>query len=395
MKWTAKFFKSNMKSTALRAGNWFFIIVAVAVSVLLLINDRDFSQTSKIDIAFVNEDTGAISEEFLQSIEKYTEINKVILNKKDAFKELKKGNIEAVFIIEKNFSDTLSKGNFNNIIQVYNSPSSNASATISEPVINNVLMFWIEEYTIQKTKEFLNGEGKTYTNEDEQNQRNQIKALWKNALPIEVKNNTVKNEESENELLASDAISFKWYSALSVFYLLIGSVYFFDIKKRGIVQRFKLCGAKLWQVILGSLLPSVLIAVSGFVLLMAVNSIFADVELKIYFLLFIAILFYMIAFSCISGIIALLSNNAPSILILASTFTFINAVLSELIVALPGWAVFLRNASVFLPGKWVNISINEIYTQGRFNPGIIVCALIYAALYFSLSYFQERKTARS
>ncbi len=390
MKWIAKLFKSNMKGAALRAGNWFFIIAAVAVSLTLLVNNKDFTHVPKINIAFVNEDTGAISEEFLQSIEKYNEFNTAVLNKNDAFKELKKGNIEAVFIIEKNFTDTLSKGKFDNIIQVYNSPSSNASATISEPVINNVLMYWIEEYTIQKTNEFLSSEGKTYSKNDEINQRNQIKALWKNALPIEVKNNTVNTAGGNLEPL-TNAMPFKWYFALSVFYLFIGSVYFIDIKKTGIVQRLELCGAKLSHVILGSLMPSVLIVVSGFILVMAVGSIFAYTEFYKYILLFIAALFYLISFAFISAIIVLLSNNVPSILILASTFTFINAVLSELVIALPQWAVFLRNISVFLPGKWVNVSINQIYVQGRLNAGIFICAFVYAVAYFVLCYFQERK----
>lgn len=390
MKWIAKLFKSNMKGAALRAGNWFFIIAAVAVSLTLSVNNKDFTQVPKINIAFVNEDSGAISQEFLQSIETYDEFNTVVLNKNDAFKELKKGNIEAVFIIENNFSNTLSDGKFNNIIQVYNSPSSNASATISEPVINNVLMYWIEEYTIQKTNEFLSSEGKTYSKIDEINQRNQIKALWNNALPIEVKNNTISNSEKSTEPL-SDALPFKWYFALSVFYLFIGSVYFIDIKKTGIVKRLELCGAKLAQVILGSLMPSVLIAVSGFAIMIAAGSIFAYTEFYKYVLLLIAALFYLISFAFISGIIVLISNNVPSILILASTFTFINAVLSELVVALPQWAVFLRNVSAFLPGKWVNVSINQIYTQGRLNAGIFICAFVYAVAYFVLCYFQEKK----
>lgn len=390
MKWIAKLFKSNMKGAALRAGNWFFIIAAVAVSLTLLVNNKDFTHVPKINIAFVNEDTGAISKEFLQSIEKYNEFNTAVLNKNDAFKELKKGNIEAVFIIEKNFSSTLSQGKFNNIIQVYNSPSSNASATISEPIINNVLMYWIEEYTIQKTNEFLSSEGKTYSKNDEINQRNQIKSLWKNALPIEVNNNTVNTAGQSAEAL-TNALPFKWYFALSVFYLFIGTVYFIDIKKTGIVKRLELCGAKLSHVILGSLMPSVLIAVFGFVLVMAASSIFVYTEFYKYILLFIAALFYLISFAFISGIIVLLSNNVPSILILASTFTFINAVLSELVVALPQWAVFLRNVSVFLPGKWVNVSINQIYVQGRLNAGIFICTLIYAVAYFALCYFQERK----
>ncbi len=390
MKWIAKLFKSNMKGAALRAGNWFFIVAAAAVSLILLINNKDFNQVQKIDIAFVNEDTGAISQEFLQSIEKYDEFNTVVLNKNDAFKELKKGNIEAVFIIEKNFTDTLSKGKFDNIIQVYNSPSSNASATISEPVINNVLMYWIEEYTIQNTNEFLSSEGKTYSKIDEINQRNQIKALWKNALPIEVKNNTVNTAGGNLEPL-TNAMPFKWYFALSVFYLFIGTVYFIDIKKTGIVKRLELCGAKLSHVILGSLMPSVLIAVFGFVLVMVASSIFVYMEFYKYILLFIAVLFYLISFAFISAIIVLLLNNVPSILILASTFTFINAVLSELVVALPQWAVFLRNVSVFLPGKWVNVSINQIYAQGRLNAGIFICALIYAVVYFVLCYFKERQ----
>jgi ABC-type multidrug transport system permease subunit len=251
-------------------------------------------------------------------------------------------------------------------------------------------MYWIEEYTIQKTNEFLSSEGKTYSKNDEINQRNQIKALWKNALPIEVKNNTVNTAGGNLEPL-TNAMPFKWYFALSVFYLFIGSVYFIDIKKTGIVQRLELCGAKLSHVILGSLMPSVLIVVSGFILVMAVGSIFAYTEFYKYILLFIAALFYLISFAFISAIIVLLSNNVPSILILASTFTFINAVLSELVIALPQWAVFLRNISVFLPGKWVNVSINQIYVQGRLNAGIFICAFVYAVAYFVLCYFQERK----
>jgi hypothetical protein len=385
MKWIANIFKANFKIYTSKTGTWVFLIIAIIISLIpLYTTDYDFAQvSSKIKIVFVNEDDGAISLQFIEALYDNEDYGILLTDNQEAFHLLEKGQVEAVFILKSDFTSKLSKGEFDGIVEPYYSPSSNAKATISEPVLNSVLMYWIEEFVIQQTQEFLQKKGVHYSKEDEQSQRKNIEQLWDESMSLEIRSSL----DNEDSLLVADTLpeiglSAKWYAAISAFFIFISSNYSVAILKKGLASRLILAGAKIWQLILGIILPILLISMIGWFMIVIFYVVFADIEVVKCILLSSSILAYLISLSALSSIFMIAIKNITIIMLLAPMFTFINAVLGELIITLPQWALFLQRVAFFLPGRWINLAVDSIYAQGYMQVGVFICCIIYMLILF-------------
>jgi hypothetical protein len=391
MKWISNIFKASFKIYTLKIGTWFFLIIAIIISLIpLYSNYNSTAANNKIKIVFVNEDDGEISSQFLESFYANEDYEIILADKEESFYLLEKGKVEAVFILTNDFTSKLSKGEFDGIVEPYYSPSSNAKATISEPVLNNALMCWIEEFVIRQTKEFLHKQGIYYSKDDEQSQRENIERLWYESMSLEIRS-SLEHENSASvidiDMLPEIGLSAKWYAAISAFFVFISSIYYVEILKTGIADRLIVTGAKQWQLILGIILPILLISMAGWVVIVTFYSVFTDVAAVKCILLSNSILAYLISVSALSSIFVITIKNTTIIMLLAPMFTFINAVFGELVITLPQWALFLQKTAFFLPGRWMNLSIYSIYLQNRLHGGVFICCMLYLLISLLLMQF--------
>lgn len=391
MKWILNIFNAGFKIYISRAETWIFLIFAIGIALLPLYNIQSSSTNDKIKIAFVNEDTGNISTKFLESFSQNDLYQTIITDKQTALSKLQKGDIEAVFILKDNFTTQLSIGKFNSIIEPIYSPASNAKATISEPIINSALMYWIEEFVVQRTKEYLEEEGIQYTTKDELEQRQNIKTLWEQSMSLEIRSNLEESTSAEDEIILPQiALSAKWYAALCIFFILLSSIYYIDILKKGISSRLMLAGAKVWQIMLGIILPVILISMAGWFVIVLIFKLFLGFEFLQFLSISISLLVYLITISALSIIFVSLTKNIITILLLAPIVTFVNAVLGELIVSMPQWALFLRKIAFFLPGKWMSMSVNSIFLQSSMHIGLFICCGVYISIALIFIQFQDK-----
>lgn len=387
MRWILNTFRARMLASLRHSPSWAFILMAILCSLVPMGVAGNPDPDPRIPVAVVVEDQGDQHKELLSLFGDSKTLKVSIMDRRTAMSLLEKDRLEAVYVLKPNFSRELDQGRFDNIIELYASPSSMASATLSEPLINDTLMLWIEEVAVQRTEAFLKKQGASFSAEDAMKQRRDIEKVWAAGTPIVIQEYYLEQGTDRPVVTALPAASATlWYGAFIVFYFIVGAGWILDIRKTGISERLKQVGASLWQVLAGaSLVPLVLgLAGWGILLLFSGKDLWNAGISPVGTVL--TMVLYMLGVLGLTMTAASLVRHGMTLMILAPFLTFINAVLGGLLVVVPQWATFLETVSLFLPGRWLNLSLGAM-VAGEHLPvtGLLLCSGAWLGAGFVLS----------
>ena len=279
-----------------------------------------------------------------------------LMSREDALRQLNRDQIEIVAVIRSDFSDSLKRGEFRNTIELYTSPSSQAPATVSEPLVNAVMMLWMEEYSVLQTKEYLQNRDILYGEREEEIQRKEIYELWEMGSMINFENINLNEEEIIETKNTPFSICIKWYGALCLFYLIVDASWVFDVNKKSLRMRMKQAGVKQWQMISYNSIVPILICLMGYLLTGLLCNVFFGSSIFDVLIFFGPMLIYLMSLMGITLLIASFFRNILSLMFLAPVLTFVNGVLCGLFLELPEWAYVLKQGSEILPGRILNTS---------------------------------------
>ena len=364
-----------------------FIILAVIISVqsaLYLIDKNN----NPLKVAIVSEDKGELGYKLIEELSKNENFSMELMSRDEALKSLNQDRLEIVVIINSNFSEKLEDGEFKNTLKLFSSPSSQAPATISEPLVNGVMMLWMEEISVLKTKEQLSNMDILYDSNNENNQRNQISNLWDQGSVINIE--IVEIDGIEENIINSNPINtcIKWFAVFCMFYLIIDASWVFDITKRSLRKRMKQAGIKQWQMISYNSLAPLLICLLGYIISSLLCILLTKTTFLSVFINFPAIIIYLFNLLGITLVTASFLKNILSLMFLAPVLTFINGILSGLLLELPNWAYILKWISYALPGRWLNEYINAV--PGAL-PKAIICCVVWLLLGIFISINKDRR----
>lgn len=371
-----------------------FIVLTIIVSISSALVFQEKAQ-SQLLVAIVSEDTGEYSARFLSNLSENESFSMCTLSREDAMQKLYQDKLAAVVVIPDDFSQKIRAGIFRNTLELYTSPSSEATATIGEPLINSVMMLWMEEESILLTEEFLNEQGKTYNETDIAKQRNQILVLWDEGSSIRINQVTMNSDVETSVSLSPFAECSRWYAALCLFYLMISASWILDLNKKCLRIRLLQTGTRRWQVILANSFAPLLICIFGYLIAGALCSFLTDSNMGDIAAQALPMLIYLCTLLGITLFVASFLKNILSLMFIAPILTFLCGVLSGLLIVLPEWAYMLTWISRILPGRWLNESISVPFSGLLW--ALLCCVIwIFAGIFASaLKSDQRTLSARS
>ena len=364
-----------------------FVILAIVVSVMAALVTQEKTQTSLL-VAVVMEDKGDLGEKLIANLSENEGFYMKEMPREEAMQRLNQDRLEAAVIVCSDFSEKLSKGEFDKILELYTSPSSQAPATISEPLVNGTIMLWIEELSTIYTRDYLLEHDKTYDVADETKQREKIQELWKNGSFINIEKIVLDGDEAGSYAEGPFAACVRWYGVLCLFYLVVGASWVLDINKKGLRVRIRQAGVSQWKVISYNSAAPLLICTAGYLVAGISCCILTKASLLSVAAGCIPMLIYLIGLLGVTLLIASLMKNVLALMFIAPVITFLNGVLSGLLFEMPAWAYVLKWISCALPGRWLNESLSAPLQS---LPLSLVCGAAWMCLGITASALQSKR----
>ncbi len=364
-----------------------FVLLAIIISVSAAVIAQE-KTTSGLVVAIVSEDEGEFSRKFIDYLSDYESFSVREMSYDEAVRLLRQDRLEAAVVIKNGFSEKIAKGEFQDTLELMTSPSSQAPATISEPVVNNVMMLWMEELSIITTKACLLEHGKTYDALDEAQQRDKIRKLWESGAMV----NVVRTEldDGVNNYTADGPFEtcVKWYGVLCMFYLIVGASWVLEINKKALRVRMRQMGTSQWQVVIVNSLAPLVICVSGYIIAGAACVALTGAGAEKLAASFAPMCLYLIGLLGVTLLTASLLKNVLSLMFLAPILTFLNGVLSGLLFETPSWAYVLKWLSGALPGRWL---CGALSSPLKYLPWALLCALVWMGAGIGVSSLLARR----
>jgi hypothetical protein len=371
-----------------------FIVIAVATSFIPALSSRYESKTA-LPLGVVNEDSGALSTELEEYLMDYqADITIYRLNRAKALRFLAMGRLEAVFVINDGFSETLARGECDGVITLYTAPASSAAQTLSEAVINSTLSVWMEEKAMLSLEVFLSEHGIPFTNTEKQILRGEFDNIFQDGNNITVINHIPPPPEAADRnstFLASSA----WYAAFSSLFVIVSAGWVIDTRRLSLGERMLSVGIRPFSAYAGSALAIITLSMLGWCASQAVASILLHAELLLSVRLILPMLLYMAGLMGLTVTISSLTSKTVQLMLVAPVFAITQGVLCGMLLKLPDWAGTLTYVADALPGRWFMLGGDAMLSGG--NPVFVLaqalCALGWLALGM-LAVFLRSRTGR-
>lgn len=364
-----------------------FVIIAIIVAIqaaFLTHGEMD----NQLKVAIVLEDHGNMGEKLIKELSDNSSFSMEMMSREKALRQLNMDQIEIVVVISEDFSESLKKGEFRNTLELYTSPTSQAPATISEPLVNGVMMLWMEEYSILETREYLEKNNIQFEQKEEKKHRDQMQELWDSGSIINIEIIELDGEEMVEDMSANSFKSaVKWYGAFCLFYLIVDASWIFDINKKSLRMRLKQGGVRRWQMISYHSAAPIFICIIGYLVIGVLCSILLDTQIQSVLITFMPIVVYLLSLMGFTLFVASLLKNILSLMFLAPVLTFVHGVLCGLLLELPEWTYVLKRVSNILPGRWLNESFS---TSQDIFLWAILCGVIWIIVGLGSSMLREK-----
>lgn len=364
-----------------------FMILSIAISFLAALMVAK-QQEAGFDVAVVSKDSGMLGERLCALICEIEDFSAQEMQKEEAMRLLQNDRLDALIVIRENFSQSLLSGTFRNTLEIFTSPSSQAPATISEPVINEVMTLWMEEFSTIQTREYLFEKGKTYSALDEEGQKKEMQRLWETGAMISVEKLELNGAEIASQSAQPLHACIKWYCAISFFYLLHAASWVLEINKNGLTERLRQTGVPKWKMIISNCLPSLLVGVLGYLIASGLVCAVTGDSFAHFITTFIPVTLYLVTLIGMTLFVVSITQSTLSLMFIAPVLTFLSAVMSGLLIELPKWAYALIWVSHALPGKWLALSLEE---QNPLMPGAFLCCAAWLIAGLVISSIRSNK----
>ncbi len=363
----SRFFRVSLKSALCSASVVFLLLGSLLSLAPIAFAEPDAEE--ELSLAIVNEDEGKLGTELVNALLAQESMRVIALTREQAMRMLASGKADVAAIIRPEYSARIGQAEFRNTVELFVSSASRATAAASEPVLNQTMLFYMEEIAVSRTRTFLQQQGLTLTPEREAALREEIRAVHHGgALAKAVAH--IPEEESIIDKANPAQTALRYYAAFCVFYILVSAGWVADVSGTHLTLRIRLMGIPR-----AALLLSAGMAHAVLCLLFGVLAIYAGAMIGGGVIdpgLFLSLALYLSAAVGLAIVVATLARQATALFLVAPAVTFFNAALSGLLFPLPDWAALLTFASRALPGRQLALSLSS----GNMK-GLALCALCY------------------
>lgn len=352
MRWRP-FYLAQLKLALAQPFALAFVLLALIFSLALGLIAQNKTDR-QLTVAFVLEDSGQLANRLVALTAGQETLDVVVMNRQAAFRALNQDKLEAVFVVTERFSEQIAQGAYRRLVERYTSPSARYTAMVSEPVIASAMLLWAESRLLQQTERALNELDLAYSDAIRDDHLRRMSAVWVNDTTIrisEIVQDVALPPDSQTEPERGPlAQVLGWYAVLCVFYLMACPAWILDLKRPSLAERVAQANVRVWQILLLASLAPVTICLAGG-LLAGVGSLYLNAGLFRMIAALPALLVFLMATVGQMLVLARWMSQTLLFLFAAPLVTFVQAVLSGLLLPLPPWAGLLKQLALLLPGS--------------------------------------------
>jgi hypothetical protein len=332
-------------------------------------------------------DEGEYGTALVSEVKGIPELDVVELDEQSALRELGAGRLEAVIVIAADYSAQLRAGSYQSILRLYSAHSSRAAATVSEPFINQTILFFATEFVANQVAQALASSGDALSAAEQAAMRQSFAAVWSGGGEI-----VVQQVSSDGPALAPEpadtpySAAMRWYSVLVVGYLLSALSFVMDARASRLLNRVRARGVAHVSVVTAALAAPVALSAAGFVVICVVAAV-TGMSLASVLTGLLAGLIYTVGVAGVALAVAAVSRSMTTVLLLSGLICVLQALLGEVFFPLPDWATTLSMLSQAIPAHWLQVALTNGISS---YPGALLAAMIWVVIgVFAAAVFKE------
>lgn len=313
---------------------------------------RTDSVTKLYPIAIVDEDNGEFAEIFIEQLLKNEQVEITLLDREKAIKQVSTGRIDGAFILDKDFSEKIEDNDFESIVEFVSPTVTTSAYPVSEIVSSEIIDLWLikmVENTLHELYIDLGDEAQLGYGEAIEKIQNEY--ISEDIITIEYIGNGKDTITKPSNTPIDKAVGI--YAAFIIFAIMLSGEWIFNIKQRDLQNRFISNNTDIIYVCLGSQAASALVCMVFFVPLILFLGIYLSVEFYVILYLIIGMLLFSLCICSIAFIISTFAENLTQLVVIGTSVSIINILISSLAMPLPNWASTAGIIAKALPGTYL------------------------------------------
>jgi len=303
-------------------------------------------------IAIVDEDGGEFAEKFIEQISKNEQVEVTLLDKDKAVKQVSTGKLDGAFVLDKDFSEKIEDNDFEDIVEFISPTVTTSAYPVSEIVSSEIIDLWLMEMvenTLIELHKELGDDAALGYNGVIDNAKNEY--LLDDIITIEYIGDSGDIVTKKNNTPIDKAVGI--YAAFVIFAIMLSGEWIFNIKQKDLLKRFKSNNTDIAYVCLGSQVASALVSMVFFIPLIVFLGIYLAAELYVVVYLTIGMMLFALCICSIAFIISTFAENLTQLVVVGTSVSIINILISSLAMPLPNWASAAGAAAKILPGTYL------------------------------------------
>lgn len=307
---------------------------------------------SRYPIAIVDEDEGEFAEIFIEQISNNKQVDVILLKKDKALKQVSTGKLDGAFIIDKDFSDKIEDNDFENIIEFVSPTVTTSAYPVSEIVSSEIIDMWLIQLVENALYDLHNDLGDlALVSYDEVIKNSKGDYSREDIIMIEYIGDDKEIMSERINAPIDKAVGI--YAAFVIFAIMLSGEWVFNIRQKDLQNRFISNNTNIIYVCLGSQVASTLVSMLFFMPLIVFLGIYLSAGFSVAFYLTLGMLLFALCICSIAFIISTFTENLTQLLVVGTSVSIINILISSLAMPLPTWASAAGAVAKILPGTYL------------------------------------------
>ena len=334
-------------------------VVIVCLSAAMLFSvlvgvyaQKEASSQMKYPIAIVDEDGGEYAQVFINKISENEQVDVVILSREKAQRQVATGKIDGAFVLLNGFSEKIDKNDFSEIIE-FMTPSVTTSAyPVSEIVSSEIIGMWLERLVQNRASELYDSlDDKAQISYDEMLAKLDTEYFTEDIIYIEFIGDKNIDRAAGKLLPVDKAVGV--YAAFVIFAIMLSGEWIFNLKKRSLQNRFISGNTSLTTVCLGSQAAAAFVSTVFFIPLLAFLAAYLHLEFLVALRMALGMFLFSVSIGLMAFVISTLVENLTQLVVVGTSASIINILLSSLAFPVPEWASDAGILAKALPGTYL------------------------------------------
>jgi len=365
------------------------ISALICAAVVGIYADKNETNDYRYPIAVVDEDGAEYADEFISQLEENGQVKITLTDRETAVKYVSTGRLDGAFILLDGFTDKIEENDFTDIVEFISPEVTTSAYPVSEIVSSEILDLWLMQLVKSTLLEMHNNLGDAAEiSYEEALGRIETDYKEEDIITVEYIGDSEVQYENRQSRPLDRAVGI--YASFVIFAVMLSGEWIFNIKKKSLKSRFESHNIGLPMVCMGSQIASVLISMVFFIPLAVFLSLYMHTGALEIINLSLGMLLFSLGVCSMAFVVSTLVENLTQLVVVGTSVSIINILLSSLAMPLPDWAGAAKGAAKILPGTYLN-------GCGQ-NASQLTAMLLIAAAWLAVGYlatFYISRTAKS